>query len=161
MNSIAYLLREAREETEKTPYDIAHAAAITETLYMQYESGKKKPDVDILDKIGKFLGKDIAYFLNNGGKPICIDAEQLFSQGRRIRAARLYCGMDAATAARELNIPTTRYDDIEHGYVPMREELDRIAALYRLNPCYLINGADSLDITCAECQGRHMCQGTP
>lgn len=160
MNSIATLLREAREASGKTPYDIAHAAAISESNYKQYEDGRKKPDIDVLDRIGRFLGKDISYFLNNGGHPLPIDAEQLFSQSRRIRAARLYCGLDAASAARELNIPSARYDDIEHGYVPMREELDRIAALYRLNPCYLINGADSLDITCAECQGRYMCRGT-
>ncbi len=57
------LLRKLRESKKLTQADVASALEIERSTYTKYESGKSKPDSEMLIKISDFFGVSVDYLL--------------------------------------------------------------------------------------------------
>ena len=53
------------EQNQVTPYRVSKETGISESTLSDWKLGKCQPKVDKLQKIAKYFGVDVTYFLDN------------------------------------------------------------------------------------------------
>lgn len=56
---------ELLEKTGKTSYRVSKDTGIAENIFSYWKNGRSTPKVDKLQKLAKYFGVDIEYFLEN------------------------------------------------------------------------------------------------
>jgi len=56
---------ELLEKTGKTSYQVSKDTGIAENIFSYWKNGRSTPKVDKLQKLAKYFGVDIDYFLEN------------------------------------------------------------------------------------------------
>lgn len=56
---------ELLEKTGKTSYQVSKDTGIAENIFSYWKNGRSTPKVDKLQKLAKYFGVDIVYFLEN------------------------------------------------------------------------------------------------
>ena len=56
---------ELLEKTGKTSYQVSKDTGIAENIFPYWKNGRSTPKVDKLQKLAKYFGVDIDYFLEN------------------------------------------------------------------------------------------------
>lgn len=56
------------DKTNKTNYQVAKETGISQTAFSNWKTGRTEPSIESLQKLSKYFGVPIEYFLSNSEK---------------------------------------------------------------------------------------------
>lgn len=128
-------IREARKAAGLTQKGLAEKAGLATITIQQYESNKRQPRLDQLQKISHALGCPLSAFLQDDNIDI----------GARIRAIRQQKGMTQKQVADKCGMADSAIRKYESGaQVPKVETAKRIAAALNVPPAQLLGLDDQI-----------------
>lgn len=139
-------LKALRKEAGLTQKDMARNFGTSQPSYQQWESGKRTPNSDNLEKLANFFNVSTDYLIGlsdtkTTAQAIEIPNTSTFAQ--RLKALRKEAGLTQKEIAEQLGIKQPTYAQWENGRVkPKAETLEKFSNFFNVSTDYLLGHTD-------------------
>ena len=144
--SFSKRLKNLRLQNNLTQEQLAQKLDITRRTYIYYETGKKYPSDDLLNRIANYFNVENSFLMDEEDELIA-NAQPQGGFSNKIRELRLQNDLSQEMLSRKLGIATRTYIYYEKGHkYPSIEMLAQMADLFKVSISFLLDGQNDIQM---------------